>query len=166
MRNRAYCRAATIWITRIQTSSLTSLRLISWTFIALGIILAGCQNREPEPVAIQPEDMCGFCRMAISEKRYAAQFIDIDDQPFKFDDIGCMFNFIQSEGNKERIVRAYFVMDFNDGQWLKADNAHYVRSSELKTPMGSGIVAFRDEAGAARAVEKYHGRALRFDDLH
>ena len=150
--------------TRIQISVLTSLSALLRTVFAAGIILAGCHKSELEPVAIEPEDMCGFCKMAISEKRYAAEFIDIDGRPFKFDDIGCMVNFMQSKGNKQRI-RGYFVMDFNDRHWLKADTAYYVRSSELKTPMGSGIVAFKDEAGAAEAVDKYHGKALRFDDL-
>jgi copper chaperone NosL len=150
--------------TRIQISVLTSLRsLLSIAFTA-GIILAGCHKSGLEPVAIEPEDMCGFCKMAISEKRYAAEFIDIDGQPFKFDDIGCMVNFMKSKGNKQGI-RAYFVMDFNDRNWLKADTAYYVRSSELKTPMGGGVVAFKDEAGAAEAAQKYRGTVLRFADL-
>jgi copper chaperone NosL len=138
--------------------------MLSWTAFAAAIVLAGCQNSGLEPVAIQPEDLCSFCKMAISEKRYAAEFIDIDGQPFKFDDIGCMIDFIQSKGNKARIS-AYFVMDFNDRQWLNAGSAYYVRSSELKTPMGNGIVAFKDEARAAEAVDKYHGKALRFDEM-
>src|SRR5688500_7286310 len=96
---------------RIRISVLTSLRSLLWTVFAVGIILAGCHKSELEPVTIEPEDMCGFCKMAISEKRYAAEFIDIDGQPFKFDDIGCMVDFMQSKGNKQRI-RAYFVMDF------------------------------------------------------
>jgi copper chaperone NosL len=147
-----------------QISGFPWLQGVLWTVFVAGIILEGCQKNELEPVAIEPEDMCSFCKMAISEKRYAAEFIDIDDQPFKFDDVGCMINFIQSKGNKDRI-RAYFVMDFNDRQWLKAGSAYYVRSSELKTPMGSGIVAFENESDAAEAVDKYHGKALRFDEL-
>lgn len=140
-----------------------SLSVVSWIVIA-GIFLASCQKRMIGPVAIAPEDMCSFCKMAISEKRYAAEFIDSEGQPFKFDDIGCMVNFVKSKRNKDRID-AYFVMDFNDRQWLKAADAYYVRSAELKTPMAGGIVAFRDEARATEAAAKYHGKLMHFDDL-
>jgi copper chaperone NosL len=45
------------------------------------------------PVDIDPGDMCQSCKMAISQKKYAAEFVDKDGGVFKFDDIGCMFRF-------------------------------------------------------------------------
>src|SRR5690242_7074487 len=111
--------------------------------IATLIVLAQCQRGATEPVAIHPNDMCTFCRMSISEKRYAAELIDEDGEVFKFDDIGCMANFIKQKRNKAT-VHACFVMDFDRREWLKAENAFYVRSSELRTPMNGGIVAFQD----------------------
>lgn len=147
------------------SKSLCSLRILRWLCLVLSLLfLASCQKGEIEPVAIAPEDMCSFCKMAISEKRYAAEFIDSDGQPFKFDDIGCMVNFIKGKGSKDRIS-VYFVTDFNDRQWIKASDAYYVHSTELKTPMGGQLVAFKDKARATEAVGKYHGQILRFDDL-
>ena len=141
-------------------------RVLLWTWcLIIGVaVLANCQRQTVEPVALAPEDMCSFCKMAISEKRYAAEFIDSEGQPFKFDDIGCMVSFIKSKGDKDRIS-AYFVMDFDDRQWLKAGAAYYVHSTELQTPMSGQLVAFKDEARATEAVGKYHGKLLRFDDL-
>ena len=102
--------------------------------------------------------------MAISEKRYAAEFIDRDGGAFKFDDIGCMLNFIKGQQNKNQIA-AYFVMDFDERQWIKAADAYFVRSSEFQTPMDGSIAAFKDEAKAEVAAGKYHGKLLRFTDL-
>ena len=116
------------------------------------------------PVAIAPEDMCAYCKMAISEKRYAAELIDSEGQAFKFDDIGCMVNFIKSKKNTTKIV-AYFVMDFDERQWTKADDAYYVRSSELTTPMNGGIIAFKNQSTAQEAIGKYHGKLFRFKDI-
>jgi len=135
---------------------------VALTFSAL--VFADCQTRKVEPVALASEDMCSFCKMALSEKQYAAELIDSDGQVFKFDDIGCLLNFI----NKRSINvsgASLFVMDFNQRQWIKADNAYYVRSPDVTTPMNGGIIAFKDQANAQEAVGKYHGKLLRFEDL-
>lgn len=127
-------------------------------------VLTNCQKQVVEPVALAPEDMCAYCKMAISEKRYAAELIDSEGEAFKFDDIGCMVNFIRSKRNTTKIV-AYFVMDFDERQWIKGDDARYVSSSELKTPMSGGIIAFKNESKAEGAITKYHGKPLRFKDI-
>lgn len=128
------------------------------------LLLVGCETSKFEPVALAPEDMCAYCKMAISEKRYAAELIDSEGQAFKFDDIGCMVNFIKSKKNTAKVV-AYFVMDFDERQWIKATDASYVRSSELNTPMNGGIIAFKDLAKAKEAADRYHGKLIRFEDL-
>ena len=132
--------------------------------VAMVIVLAQCQRRATEPVAIEANDMCSFCRMSISEKRYAAELIDEEGEVFKFDDIGCMANFIKQKRNNAS-VQATFVMDFDRREWLKAENAFYVRSSELTTPMNGGIVAFKDQPSAEAAMAKYQGTKLEFSEV-
>lgn len=128
------------------------------------LLLIGCETSRVEPVPLAPEDMCDYCRMIISEKRYAAEFINSEGQAFKFDDIGCMANFIRSKRNTRKVV-ARFVMDFDSREWIKADDAYYVRSPELTTPMNGGIIAFVDQSKAQEAVGKYHGTQLRSNDV-
>jgi len=128
------------------------------------LLLVGCETKNVEPVALVPGDMCSYCKMAISEKRYAAELVDSEGEAFKFDDIGCMANFLKSKKNTAKIV-AHFVMDFNERQWIKAEEAYYVRSSELATPMNGGLIAFKEEAKAKGAVDRYHGKLIRFEDL-
>ena len=102
--------------------------------------------------------------MAISEKRYAAEFIDDEGQAFKFDDITCMTGYtrqIHDPGN----IAARFVMDFDSKDWLKAEDAYYVQSSQIKTPMSGGIIALKDESRAKETASKYGGKLLRFNDV-
>lgn len=132
--------------------------------IAALVVLTSCQKRAVEPVAIEANEMCSFCRMSISEKRYAAELIDNDGQAYKFDDIGCMANFIRQKRNNASI-QATFVMDFDRREWLEAENASYVRSSEFKTPMNGGIVAFKDQSSAQAAATKYGGTMLPFAEV-
>lgn len=124
----------------------------------------GCQKSAIEPAAIAAEDICGYCRMAISEKQYAAQFVDREGQPFKFDDIGCMIEHLKTRKNRADIA-AYFVADFESRSWLKAEDAVLVRSKDLKTPMGFGIVAFKDREKADQAAGAYHGTVATFAEL-
>jgi copper chaperone NosL len=132
--------------------------------IAALVVLANCQKRTVEPVAIEANETCSFCRMSISEKRYAAELIDNDGQAYKFDDIGCMANFIKQKRDNASI-QATFVMDFDRREWLEAENASYVRSSEFKTPMNGGIVAFKDQSSAQAAATKYRGTMLPFAEV-
>jgi copper chaperone NosL len=127
-------------------------------------MFASCQKHPLQPVAIEASDTCSFCNMAISEKRYAAEFIDNEGETFKFDDIGCMAKFIEQKRNPAPI-QATFVMDFERREWIKAEDAFYVRSSEFKTPMSGHVVALNDQSRAQETVSKYHGSLLRFADL-
>ncbi len=128
------------------------------------LFLLGCQTSKIAPIALAPEDMCAYCKMAISEKRYAAELIDSEGQAFKFDDIGCMVNFIKNNKSSTKVV-AHFVMDFEERQWTKAEDAYYVRSSEITAPMNGGVIAFKIQSKAQEAIGKYHGKLLRFKDI-
>ena len=81
-----------------------NLTLWAWCLIGSVAVFTNCQTRAFEPVAIVPEDMCSYCKMAISEKRYAAELIDSEGQAFKFDDIGCMVNFTKSPKNATKTM--------------------------------------------------------------
>ena len=134
-------------------------------FLFIGVLLLlGCGAKKIEPAPIEANDICSFCKMAISETRYAAEFIDNDGQAFKFDDIGCMTNFIKQK-RANNGMQARFVMDYEGREWIKAESAFYVRSSEFNTPMNGGIVAFKDQERARAAAAKYHGALTRYDDI-
>lgn len=102
--------------------------------------------------------------MAISEKRYAAEFVDREGTVLKFDDIGCMLGFVGEQRGKEKGA-AYFVTDYAGQGWIEAERAHYVKSEEIRSPMASGLAAFRDKAKAQETAGKFHGRMLTFGEL-
>ena len=121
------------------------------------VLLAACSSEAVKPVELEASDMCSFCRMAISERRFAAEIIDQDDNALKFDDIGCMLHYQQAAGDKLKPA-AVFVTDVDARQWLPAADAFFVRTASVKTPMGSGIVAYSDP-------EKAGSFAVRYDQL-
>ena len=102
--------------------------------------------------------------MAISEKRFAAEFITADGEAVKFDDLGCLLNH-RRERPIQYEIAAYFVVDFDSREWVKAEEAHYVRSPQFKTPMGAGIAAFKDRSRAEASAAELKGQLLRFAEL-
>lgn len=132
-------------------------------FLAL-FLLTACGRLEIRPVEIAGDDMCARCRMAISETRYAAELIRQDGEPIKFDDIGCMIHYVEDTRQKADIA-AFFVLDFESQEWINADQALFLWSPAFKTPMGGGIVAFKEQSKADAAAIRYGGNLLRFADL-
>ena len=132
--------------------------------LGLTLLLTACGQPVIAPVAVNPEDMCSMCRMAISEKQYAAEFITKDGEAMKFDDIGCLRDYLKAKVDRSQIA-GYFVADYESKKWIKAESAHFVKSAEFATPMGGHLVAFQDEARAKAAAANFNGQELGFADL-
>lgn len=138
-----------------------------WTnlvLIVVALLLAACQEPPAKPIDVREQDVCARCKMPIADVRYAAELIDKAGAPHKFDEIGCLVNYIKLKHPK-RDFRGTFVMDYDQKQWLKSDEAFFVRSEQIRTPMSGGIVAFHDKGRADGVASQFQGQVLRFDDL-
>ncbi len=116
----------------------------------IALVVPGCGTREPKPIDIFPEDNCSYCRMAVSDQRFASEIIDTGGEAFKFDDIGCMLDFLKEKPEVQ--AQARFVKDVETRQWIPYEKAVII-DSDLQTPMGSGKIAFAD-AERAREFQK------------
>ncbi len=124
--------------------------------VLLLVVLAACTTRPAQPVEIDSADVCAFCKMAISEKRYAAEMIDAGGNVLKFDDIGCMIRFAEQRGWIGQ-PPTRFVRDYDTQVWLEASRATFVRSSEIASPMANGLIAVQDPAKAKQHAARFHG---------
>lgn len=131
--------------------------------ILLLVAMVGCGGH-PKPAELDPGDICSSCKMAISERRYAAEFVDQEGTIVKFDDIRCMIRYVRDRDLREKAA-AYFVMDYDKRIWLPAEKSYYVKSKELPSPMASGLVAFLEKTKAEEFSIKFHGEVLNFQDL-
>jgi copper chaperone NosL len=108
------------------------------------------------------EDACDHCRMIINEPRFAASYVTDGGETRRFDDIGNMMAYY---AQYQENVAAFWVHDYESEEWLRAEDAHYVASSDIYTPMGHGVVAL-DDAGRAQSLAGAHeGRVLDFREL-
>lgn len=108
------------------------------------------------------EDVCDQCRMIISEARFAAAYVTAAGDTRRFDDIGDMLAYM---GDRHEDVAAIWVHDYETEAWLRAEEAHYVVSEHVHTPMGHGIVAFADDARAEAFAAEVGGQVAAWPEL-
>lgn len=120
------------------------------------------------PVPIYPEeDVCEFCRMLITDQRFAAECLMKKGRAKKFDDPICMIRYFTEGkvlGVKKEDIRACFVKDYHTQEWVRAERAYYVKA-QVFTVMGYGIVAFKDQTSAEKFAQTYKGQLLSYQDL-
>ena len=128
--------------------------------VLLTVVWAGaCAARASGPPALLIDrSVCSRCGMLISERTYAAAIRWSDGPEQLFDDIGCL---VASTGQHPAKGARYWFHDGANGEWIADAQPVFVVSDELKTPMGGGIVAYRDLAEAERAAVRHSGRVVR-----
>jgi copper chaperone NosL len=136
------------------------------------LFLAACTAKTDEPrppEMFYGQDVCDQCGMVIDEKQYAAATLLTNDEYLKFDDVGEMFEYHMD--HPEAQAQAWFVHDYNSAKnqrsdkWIRGEGAFYVESQELKTPMGTGIVAFSEREAAEQFAAEWNGKVYTFDEM-
>jgi copper chaperone NosL len=140
--------------------------LIKWSIVVLGLILlVGCgsgPDLDQPPDIRYGEDACERCAMIINEARYAAAYVMPDGESRLFDDIGGMAAY---NDEAAEVVAVFWVHDYDSEEWLKAEEAHFVKSEDLLTPMGFGIVAFVYQDRAAEWADEQAGVVHTYSEL-
>lgn len=114
--------------------------------LTAALIFSACARSGSDLPAIHyGRDACARCGMIIGEERFASGYIGTDGETVAFDDLG---EFLAAVSKDPALVAKSYVHDAQDGRWLRASQAVFVKLSGLATPMGSGYAAFSSEAEA------------------
>jgi len=112
--------------------------------VALAAFLTACTTGPPAPAGLDTRnEWCGWCRMAVSEARFAGQIVAPSEEPRFFDDIGCLGRYVEGSKGLPKDAVAY-VADHRTRAWVRADAAVYTFVASLTTPMGSHVIAHAD----------------------
>jgi copper chaperone NosL len=133
--------------------------------LALLLSLAACGSEPPPPAPLDTKnEQCGFCRMAVSDARFAGQLVAPGEIPLFFDDLGCLGAYLKGGGSVPRGALAY-VADHRTKAWLRADVAVYTRVPGLATPMGSHLLAHADAASRDADPDARGGSPATLEDV-
>lgn len=142
----------------------------------LSLVLAACgsageTSQEGAQLAYQPEsinpetDVCAICAMAVADDRHATQIVLTNHRALKFDDLGCLFKWIEENGEDE--VGAKFVRDYHTLEWVLLEEAVYVFDEKIQTPMAYGVISFKNAEDAQSFIQEHgSGELLRAEDLY
>ncbi|MCE9600732.1 MAG: nitrous oxide reductase accessory protein NosL [Gemmatimonadetes bacterium] len=124
--------------------------------LVVALVLAACGGTGPRPVVLG-EDTCDFCRMEVSDARFAAEAITRTGRVHVFDSVDCLAGY--ARGAEPGSLAALWVTDAeHPGTFVAVEQAGFLTGSTLRGPMGE-VVAFASPA-AARAAQSRLGGAV------
>lgn len=145
------------------------LLLVAAAVILLGACGGASVTPETPPEILYGEDVCDQCGMIISDERFAAGLVvEVDPGRYEhriFDDIGDLLAFEKEHGDALTIA-TYYVHDYNSKDWIDGQNAYYIHSNNLRTPMGFGLAAVAQPLEAEALAVEWGGTVLTFAELH
>ena len=104
-------------------------------------------------------DMCELCKMVISERHYAVQILNPENnRSYMFDDLGCAILWFKDEKIEWEKDAIIYISDSIDGKFIDAKTAFY--DSGSRTPMDYGFGAYKDSKNI-----KNQDKILNFDEV-
>ncbi|MEZ6243691.1 MAG: nitrous oxide reductase accessory protein NosL [Phycisphaerales bacterium] len=129
-------------------------------------LIAGCeeQSAEAPPTIRLGDSVCDQCNMIISDERWATATI-IDGprgpEPRLFDDFNCQVNHEVEHPDLEILAR--WSHSHATGEWVRTEDASFLMSPNLHTPMGSKVAAFASPSELEAARQELTGDTMTFD---
>ena len=118
------------------------MKMISITLLA--ILFLSCSS-DPEPLHYG-KDACHTCKMTLMDKKFGAELVTAKGKVYKFDDVNCMINFINSGYLEDETLSHKLIVDYSQSEKLiPAELAFYLKSDQIRSPMASQIAAFETE---------------------
>jgi copper chaperone NosL len=135
---------------------------VPWTGLLLLFAACGGGGSSDGPPEIRYGlEECSYCRMIVSEERFAAALTAGTGRAV-FDDVGCLVSYL---GERQVADPAIWVHDHAARGWLRASGAWFVRDPAGGTPMGSGLVAFAERSAAEAFAGGRGVEVLSWDQL-
>jgi copper chaperone NosL len=131
----------------------------------LVMALAPACSPKPEPLQFGT-DLCHTCKMTIMDHKFGGEVVTRKGKVYKFDDVNCMVNFLNSGYLEEREIVYKLVVDYaQPGKLIDATTAFYVKSAEVRSPMASGVAAFEWEKTKDDFKNQWKGIYLTWGEL-
>jgi copper chaperone NosL len=123
------------------------------------LLLSAC-TPEPQPIHFG-HDQCTHCKMLISQDQYGAELVTTKGKIFKFDSIECLAAH-QIEGRVDsEDVHSLWVVDFNNPpHLLPLDEAFFLHSRDLRSPMGLNLTAFGPGIQQSAVLHAFYGEII------
>ncbi len=135
-------------------------RAFTLTLLLLG---GACTVPGPRPVVLGSE-ACAHCHMTVADDRFIAQLVTSTGKVLIYDDPGCLATALRDGVVADDQVRSLWVTNYLEpAALLDANEAWFVQSDRVHTPMASGLVALPSKAQADSLAAALSGTVIRWD---
>jgi copper chaperone NosL len=138
---------------------------ISITLYGLFFLLLTSCSTKPEPFAYG-KDNCHTCKMGIMDPKFGTELITTKGKIYKFDDVSCMQHFLKSNTLEPKEISQQLVINFEkENDFLSLEEAVFILSPSVKSPMGSHAAAFASREKAEKMNAALNGELLSWKEL-
>ena len=133
------------------------MRLLKNTiYIVTGILLASCQ-------LLIAQNRCAHCNMDIKKEQFKSSVQQVEGALLEFDAIECLVNYMKAKDRKD--YTGLIVTDYLSGQPIAAEEAYYLKSTKLPSPMGAYLTAYTNREDADKQKAKLGGEVYDWEEL-
>lgn len=133
--------------------------------VLLAILLNSCSTG-PE-VINAGADNCWFCKMGISDIKYAAEIVTKKGKVYKFDDIHCLLSFTKAKMIEEKEVKDIYVSDYTGSHALvKATEAFLLKGGDIHGPMNGDVIAFNNKDSLKKSASQLNAAEVNWEQLN
>jgi len=106
---------------------------------------------------------CAHCRMTVSDTKFGAQLVTNTGKTETFDSIECLASYVK---DLDTPPKELYVTDFEvPGTLLSTEEAFFLHSDHISSPMGGGLAAFSSAAARDAALARLGGDPLGWGDV-
>ena len=128
------------------------------------LTLCSCEANV-EPIKIGT-DNCQFCKMTISDARFGVEVITKKGKIYKYDEGHCFFTALKKGNiNNIDIKEIYFTDYTGKHDLIIRDRVSFLKSEELKSPMGGNVAAFSNFDSLKKYSELLQGEEIKWNQL-
>lgn len=138
------------------------MRLSSLIVLLIGLSVVSCEIKS-RPIAYG-SDACHYCKMTIVDRQHAAQLVTAKGKIYNFDAVECLINFspeLPEEDVSMKLCNHYT----EPGELIPVENAYYLISEGIPSPMGAFLTAFRTDEQAKNALKEHGGEIYTWNEL-
>lgn len=134
-------------------------------FLFLSVFtLISCGSKEPIPIKLNT-DSCDFCKMTISNSKFAGELITDKGRIYKFDDVSCMIQYAKANSNLTNVKM--FANDyFSENKFIPVEKGFYVKGGTISAPMHGNFVVFSTNEQANEYQSKLNAELTTWNEIY
>lgn len=135
-----------------------------YIFIILLTVYSSCSVK-PEPIKYG-KDNCNYCKMTITDNRFASELLTNKGKIYKFDEISCMLAFASEQELDSTKINGMYITDYcPNNNLINKNSMIFMLSDSLKSPMGGNVAAFSSKDSLKKYSDKISGKTLTWDEV-